>query len=333
MIISKRGGTSLRFRADRGESTFVKSAVKSSLAVVAALGVASAVWPSPACADDAAVVHPLGTQVELVNGDVVQGWTIRDLKPTADAIPYAVSGTLWEATASDTAIHGSAIPVVSNLNARARNGDTYPVLFGVATPQGVNPATLGQGQTTAGKVYFDVTGSAPDSVTYSAGGSDLIVWVQAPPAPAATRPGSSQGSHPAPAPPPGGTAAAGPSAAPTANGVPAAAGQGAPILPPGTAVPGSVGTPLPVGTPSAPLPTGVAPAPSTGAGSVGTPLPPNDTPSAPVPVTLNPPTPVTTAVPQPAAATGQPGSIGTQVPAGSQPTLPAVPTTTVAPAP
>ena len=45
-------------------------------------------------------------------------------------------------------------PIVSDLNARARNGDTYRTLFLVATPQGVNPAALAQGQQTSGKIYF-----------------------------------------------------------------------------------------------------------------------------------------------------------------------------------
>ena len=88
-----------------------------------------------------------------------------------------------QATATDEAIQGAATPIVSNLNARARSGETYRVLFGAASPQGVNPATLGQGQKTTGKVDFDVTGEAPDAVVYSAGGQDLLGWVQAAPAP------------------------------------------------------------------------------------------------------------------------------------------------------
>ena len=103
----------------------------------------------------------------------MQGWTITDLKASTDQIPYPVAGTLWEATATDQAIEGSVTPIVSNLNARAKSGETYRVLFGVATPQGVNPATLAQGQQTTGKVYFDVVGDTPDSVVYNAGGQDL----------------------------------------------------------------------------------------------------------------------------------------------------------------
>jgi hypothetical protein len=306
----------------------VKSTLKRSVAVAAALSVASALCPSIAGADEAASVHTLGGQAELVNGNVVQGWTIRDLKPSADAIPHSAAGTVWEATASDTAIQGTVIPVVSNLNARARDGETYRVLFGVATPQGVNPATLGQSQTTSGKVYFDVTGAAPDSVTYSAGGNDLIVWVQPPPATAATGPASPQGRHPAPTPLVGPTPAPGPSTAPAANAAPTAVGQGAPIP-----APGSVGTPLQAGAPDTPLPTGApTPGPATGTASVGTPLQ-ADTQGAPTPAPLTPPTPITSAAPQPAAATGQPVSSGTQLPADGQRTTVSVPTTTVAPSP
>ena len=89
-----------------------------------------------------------------------------------------MSGTLWEATATDEALQGAVTPIVSNLNARATDGGTYRALFQVATPEGVNPSTLPPGQKTTGKVYFDVTGENPDSVVYNAGGRDLLVWVQ-----------------------------------------------------------------------------------------------------------------------------------------------------------
>ena len=36
----------------------------------------------------------IGQQAKLVNGDVVQGWTITGLKPSSDAIPYTPQGTL-----------------------------------------------------------------------------------------------------------------------------------------------------------------------------------------------------------------------------------------------
>ncbi len=144
-------------------------------AAAAAIGVAAAPFAS---ADDVEV-QSLGQPAALTDGNVVQHWTITGLKPSTDSIPYRPIGTLWEATATDEAIAGGATPIVSNLNARAKNGDTYRVLFGVATPQGVNPSTLAQGEKTTGKIYFDVTGATPDSVVYNAGGNDLLLWVAA----------------------------------------------------------------------------------------------------------------------------------------------------------
>ncbi|MDQ2637886.1 MAG: MPT63 family protein, partial [Actinomycetota bacterium] len=75
----------------------------------------------------------LGNQGKLVDGNVVQGWTVDNLQPSSDPIPYNLQGTLWEITANDQAIQGTVIPIVSNLNARASDGQTYRALFGVAT--------------------------------------------------------------------------------------------------------------------------------------------------------------------------------------------------------
>lgn len=231
---------------------------------------------APAAAAEDSVVHNLGGSAELVNGNVVQAWTITDLKPSSDTIPYVPAGTLWEATATDTAVRGTVQPIVSNLNARAsRSGQTYRVLFGVATPQGVNPSTLSQGQQVTGTVYFDVTGDAPDTVFYSAGGPDLAVWVQPPPAPprsSSVGSGSSSYSAPSEA---GGAEVAPAEAAPASTepgAAPAAAeGEGVAV------VPGSAGTPAVPGSEDA------AVAPSVSAGtpvapsvSAGTPVPPAD---------------------------------------------------------
>ena len=247
----------------------------------------------------------IGSEGKLVDGNVIQAWTISNLEPSTDVIPQQVSGTLWEATATDQAMQGAATPIVSNLNARAQSGQTYRALFGVATPQGVNPATLGPGEETKGKVYFDVTGDKPDSVVYNAGGQDLLVWVQPPPSvprtgtrstpyqpasPAVSAPATTT-TPPAPAP-----AAAEATAAPTTTLVtPSPAGsQGTPLpsgsqgtpLPPGselTPVPASPeGTPRPASVQEAPVP---APA-----GSQGTPLAPGSqgTPVAPTTTTVVP---------------------------------------------
>ncbi|WP_081845467.1 MPT63 family protein [Mycolicibacterium aromaticivorans] len=255
----------------------------------------------PVAFADEPVIHYLGSPAQLVNGDVVQAWTVSSLKPSTDSIPYPVVGTLWEAAATDVAVNGTVQPVVSNLNARARSGQTYRVLFGVATPQGVNPAPLSQGQQTTGKVYFDITGDVPDSVVYNAGGADLAVWVQPPPsipksgssrlgAPSGTPTtgGPAPAAAPGPATPvPGGTS---PAALPAGSvGTPMVPnGQGTPVTPGSTGTPvtpGSAGTPIAPGSQATPVPgssTGT-PVPSTAANAPAIPgsttAPPADAPA------------------------------------------------------
>ncbi len=90
----------------------IKSAMTAvTAAAAAAIGVAAAPFAS---ADDVEV-QTLRQPAELVNGSVVQHWTVAGLKPSTDTIPYRPVGTLWEATATDEAISGSATPIVSNL--------------------------------------------------------------------------------------------------------------------------------------------------------------------------------------------------------------------------
>ncbi|MCV7229627.1 MPT63 family protein [Mycolicibacterium komossense] len=293
------------------------TALAASALAVGAIGIISA----PIASADPDVTN-LGSQAKLVDGNIVQGWTVANLRPSSDTIPYPVQGALWEATANDQAIAGSVTPIVSNLNARARSGETYRVLFGVATPQGVNPATLAQGEQTTGKVYFDVTGDAPDSVVYNAGGADLAVWVQ--PAPTSPPPGSSRGWTPATSNP--GTAA--PAAATPAPGTPAAAAvAGVPATP---APAGSSGTPLPAGSTGTPIVEGspTTPAPAAVPGSTGTPVV-EGSPATPAPAAV-PGSAGTPAVEgAPAVAPAATGSTGTPVTGGPA----ATPTTTVLPVP
>ncbi|WP_241479802.1 MPT63 family protein, partial [Mycolicibacterium neoaurum] len=249
-------------------------------AAIAAAGAITAFTAPAAIADDhsALTTTHLGSQAQLHDGNIVQGWTVTGLKVSTDVIPAQIHGTLWEATATDEALQGNATPIVSNLNARARNGETYRALWGVATPQGVNPSTLAQGQKTTGKVYFDVTGEAPDSVVYANSAADLIVWVTPPPAASTgTGSGGSARSYQAPA-------AAEAADATTGTETPAPGEPGAETTStPATAAPttapaGSQGTPLPAGAPES------APAP---AGSQGTPLP-ADQPGLDIPLIAAP---------------------------------------------
>ncbi|MBB2991994.1 hypothetical protein FHR72_003490 [Mycolicibacterium iranicum] len=289
-------------------------------AVTTAAAAAVALAGAPTASADAEVQW-LGQPGELVHGTVVQHWTVSHLKPSTDAIPYRPVGTLWEATASDEAITGNVTPIVSNLNARAKNGDTYRVLFGVATEQGVNPSTLAQGQKTSGKIYFDVTGEAPDSVFYSSGGAEELLWVQAPPAPATGSTGSAgssgAGSYDTT---PSESGSADTATPETPGATPAATPTS--VMPSPAAVPaGSAGTPLPEGSAGTPLPEGSSGTPLP-AGSAGTPLPGDAAPANAGPA------------PMPAAVAPAPqGSAGTPLPQGAAPAQPApapgAPTTTV----
>lgn len=293
--------------------------IKPALAAVATAAAAAVAVAGAQVASADTEVKWLGQPGELVNGTVVQHWTVSHLKPSTDAIPYRPVGTLWEATASDEAISGSVTPIVSNLNARAKNGDTYRVLFGVATEQGVNPSSLAQGQKTTGKIYFDVTGESPDSVFYSTGGQEELLWLEAPPAPAAPSTSGSGSSSYGTGSAPAASDAATP-ATPEEPGVtPAAEAPASAVPAPGAVPAGSVGTPLPEGSVGTPLPT---------EGSVGTPLPEGAVPAEPAPAAM----PAAVA-PAPAGSVGTPveGSVPAPAPAAVAPAAPA--TTVVVPAP
>ncbi|OBF99104.1 MPT63 family protein [Mycolicibacter sinensis] len=269
--------------------------ITTAVAAAGALTVAGALSIPTAGADagDAApTTHPLGTQGTVDNNGVIQGWTVSDLRPSTDAVPYQPHGTLWEATATDVAIQGNVTPVIANLGARSASGQTYPALFTVATPQGVNPSTLAQGEKTSGKVYFDVTGDAPNSAVYQFAGKDQLIWTPAAstaPSGGSSAPTGAAGHSPAatsPKPAQSGTqtnpagnqtgstpAAAGSQGTPLpaeADGAPAAAAntEGTSAAANGSETPASASA----GTPeaSAPAATGNTPA---AAGSSGTPLP------------------------------------------------------------
>lgn len=275
-----------------------KIAAAFAAAAIAAAGAITAATAPTAIAEQQIAVNTteLGSQAKLIDGDVVQGWTVTGLQVSTDTIPHAVQGTLWEATATDEALQGNATPIVSNFNARAADGQTYRALFGVATPQGVNPSTLAQGQQTSGKIYFDVTGAAPDSVVYATNANDLIVWLTPPPAPST---GSAVGETRSYQEPAAETAETTTTEAPETPAAPAGAEATAPEP---TAVPaGSQGTPLPEGEPGT-TPAGVQEAPAAAA--------------APAEGTAHGPE----AAPAAEAAPAEAGSQGTPLPEGAAPT-------------
>ncbi|TLH62325.1 MPT63 family protein, partial [Mycolicibacterium phocaicum] len=130
----------------------------------------------PASVSPAPTTIAFGKDGKLVDGNTVAEWQISNLKPSTDVLSQHLNGTLWEATAEYSAERGSSQPFVPNLNARTADGENYRVLWGAATPQGLNPAGLSEGQESKGKVYFDVTGAAPTSVVYTDGDREVLKW-------------------------------------------------------------------------------------------------------------------------------------------------------------
>ncbi|ANO11755.1 MULTISPECIES: DUF1942 domain-containing protein [Mycobacteroides] len=125
--------------------------------------------------------HKMGSHQRLSDADgaVVQEWTISGLRKSTDGVPgYPVAGQLWEATASVHAVTGSVTPLIPNLGAVSGSQERYPALWQVASPYGIPAATIAQGHTATGKVYFDVTGEAPAMVTYQGGGGSMaaLMW-------------------------------------------------------------------------------------------------------------------------------------------------------------
>ncbi|BBY82423.1 MPT63 family protein [Mycolicibacterium pulveris] len=163
----------------------MKTSIMTPMAVagIAALGIATAPM---AAADSYPTTTSFGATQELVdaNGAVVTGWTVGELEPSDDVLPgYQPVGTLYEADATVTAVRGTVTPIIANFNARAASGETYRAVFTVPTPEGVNPATLTEGASSEGELFFDVTGPAPNSIVYNAGGRDLLIWTDGAAAP------------------------------------------------------------------------------------------------------------------------------------------------------
>nr|WP_239591738.1 DUF1942 domain-containing protein [Mycolicibacterium tusciae] len=124
--------------------------------------------------------HRFGSPQQLTDagGAVVQQWSVSDLRASADTAPgYLLAGRLWEATASVEALTGAVTPMIPNVYAVSASGERYQVLWQVASPSSIAGATISQGQTSTGKVYFDVTGADPMAVIYTNGGSmPAMMW-------------------------------------------------------------------------------------------------------------------------------------------------------------
>ncbi|MEB3033174.1 MPT63 family protein [[Mycobacterium] nativiensis] len=144
-------------------------------AVLAAIPVTIA----PAATAVSPMVGKLGSTLQATDtvGQIGYSWRVADLKPSSDTMPgYPVAGKVWESTATVTAIRGSVTPAISQFNAVAPDRASYRVLWQVAAPNAISGATIPQGQQATGKIYFDVTGAQPTTVTMNNGMEDLMVW-------------------------------------------------------------------------------------------------------------------------------------------------------------
>ncbi|MCB1290966.1 MPT63 family protein [Mycolicibacterium sp.] len=152
-------------------ATVMKTAASLAMTIgIAAAPVASAAFP---------IVGKLGSTLKMTDsvGQVVLSWNVSGLKPSSDVMPgYQVAGKLWEATATVNAISGSVTPAISQFNAVAPNKAAYRVLWQVASPVNISGATIPQGARSTGKIHFDVTGPAPNTVTMNNGMEDLMIW-------------------------------------------------------------------------------------------------------------------------------------------------------------
>jgi hypothetical protein len=127
--------------------------------LVAPLGVAAVAigmaMAGPASAANNIKLYGEPESLNDVYGNPMITYTVHGLSPSSDAVFH--NGRLY---AADVDFDGG-IPITPNFNARAQSGENYRVIGG-----GV-----------PGKIYFDVVGDTPNSVVYSDGVQDLLVWV------------------------------------------------------------------------------------------------------------------------------------------------------------
>ncbi|MBS9533079.1 MPT63 family protein [Mycobacterium sp. M1] len=155
----------------------ISTMMKSAVATVAVAAVPVTVAPLAFAAYP--ITGKLGSTLQETDsvGQVVFSWNVGGLQPSSDTMPdFPVAGKVWEATATVRAIHGPVTPAISQFNAVAPNQASYRVLWEVASPKGISGATIPEGAQSTGKIYFDVTGPAPTTVTMNNGMQDLMIW-------------------------------------------------------------------------------------------------------------------------------------------------------------
>jgi hypothetical protein len=141
------------------------------MASTAVIALAGAV---PATAD--AATTSFGSAAKITDGNVVTSYTVSSPTPSSDPINVPVVGKLYSAKVSVQAVQGSSTPSIPFFNARTSSGDNYRVLWQAYAPNGLSGATLQQGGTASGNIYFDVTGAAPTTIAYNDAVQDRAIW-------------------------------------------------------------------------------------------------------------------------------------------------------------
>ena len=147
-------------------------------AIVAALVASATAMATPASAGEHCR-HQFGSaqQVTDAGGAVVEEWAVADMQKSTATLPgYTPRGQLWEASATVRAVAGARTPIIPNLSAATKGGQRYPVLWQIATAQGLPATTLAESQSSSGKVYFDVVGLEPIAVVYDNGTGQTLMW-------------------------------------------------------------------------------------------------------------------------------------------------------------
>ena len=132
---------------------------------------------APASAADDQVFGIQQAVTDPSGGEIA--YTVTKLLPSEDAVPYPLSGRLYEVTVRANAINGVVTPVISNFSAQTGSGQSYPALAGAWMPLGLNAGPLLPGGSSSGKIYFDAAGEAPTGVAYNGAGASLS-WIEPP---------------------------------------------------------------------------------------------------------------------------------------------------------
>jgi hypothetical protein len=154
-------------------------------AVAAATVMFSVCAVGPANAADGQMFGLQQTINDANGGEI--GYTVTKLLPSGDAIPYPVSGQLYEVTVRADALNGLVTPAIGAFSAQGGSGQNYPALAGVWTPQGLSGMTLLPGGHSSGKIYFDAVGEPPTNVVYN-GAGEVLTWIEPPVTPPSEKP-------------------------------------------------------------------------------------------------------------------------------------------------